>query len=173
MAQPRSLLPILLSAVGNNPQPLRLADGGWPMMFPAKIPPRVALLHLSGREYDVLVAIARHANRDGFAWPSLATIVAEAGTREKRVPGPVGDRRGRRPASDRRSLSLAPDFVQDDAPLDRCRLCAAEDQSWGTATYSGAAQSTNDFASWKHLPHMRRRGHRGAQPAGADPGDLQ
>jgi hypothetical protein len=30
------------------------ADGGWPMMIPAKIPPRVALLHFSGREYDVL-----------------------------------------------------------------------------------------------------------------------
>jgi hypothetical protein len=57
--------------------------------YPAKIPPRVALLHLSGREYDVLVAIALHANRDGFAWPSLATIVAEAGTREKRVPGHI------------------------------------------------------------------------------------
>jgi hypothetical protein len=58
-------------------------------LYPAKLPPRAALLRLSGRDYDVLVAIARHANRDGYAYPSLATIAKEAGTLEKRVPSRI------------------------------------------------------------------------------------
>jgi hypothetical protein len=66
----------------------RFVSAHWPMTYyPAKIPPRVALLHLSGCEYDVLVAIALHANRDGFAWPKASAEVLPPSSRTSMPPG--------------------------------------------------------------------------------------
>jgi hypothetical protein len=70
--------------------------GRWREILPtrdrfARIPVERALAaRLKGRQWDVLVAIAGHANQAGEAWPSLETIAAETGVGRTDLPRIIG-----------------------------------------------------------------------------------
>src|SRR5947208_753130 len=55
----------------------------------AAVPLRAATARLSARAHQVLIVLASHANKQGHAWPSMATIAAEAGIDRCRVPAAV------------------------------------------------------------------------------------
>src|ERR1700722_3128943 len=57
----------------------------------AKIPRRVARYRLSGQVHRVLIAIASHADKHGFAYPSLSRIAAESDIERKNLPRLIGE----------------------------------------------------------------------------------
>lgn len=68
--------PLVVSGIAKIPVPESFA----------KIPRSIARYHLSGQVFQVLIAIASHADKEGFAYPSLSLIVKETGINRKNIP---------------------------------------------------------------------------------------
>lgn len=52
----------------------------------AKIPRRAARYRASGQAHSVLISVASHANKDGFAYPSLSLMASETRIERKNIP---------------------------------------------------------------------------------------